>query len=611
MAADESSVTEGGAGIPAGKPAGLRALALFLLVAAVFMALYVMIVGGNAVDVDDRLRAVQIHQLLQGKGWYDLTLSGIAMPEPYVSPWSRLVDAPYVAIAGLLSWAIPREDALHLAFLVFPPFLLLVFAALAVATMVRLAPQRLPLSLPGVLFAALVMNRALFEFMPLRIDHHGMQLLALAALAFGTMLWSSRGAMLMAGAVVLSVTVGLEGLPIIAVLWAGVALAWVFHQPGADRVFLTFSLSLTVLAPLVTLLVAGPRGLTTVETDIFSAPYVTLFTVFAFLSVVAAKAMSASRGVAGRLAALAFAGVVSIAIVLSTMPAVLTGPFAMIDSVSRSLWLNRIPQENSILLLVAIGQWPRLIPLAIEASLIVFAAATCLSKVRSGRVAPLLVLAMGIAAFCCNLVAFRFLPFPAMLLSLFLPGLLTRLLAATAGRRRQLAAATLLTATGSAGLLFATAKLLPLDRSAMTLQGPDYLTLDTCSPADKAAFASLPAGRYLSTPPVSLKMLEGAPSGAVASALHFHRGAPAMRRLFDALYFQEPAARRAALAPFDYVVLCAYPPARIAAYEGPPSSAFASLIAGRPVPGLEPVLLPLPAAQDTSLRLYRIDHDRL
>ncbi len=351
MATEQSSGTDGRAGSPAGRPATLRVIALFLLVAALFVTLHVLGTGTETGDIDDRLRAVQITQLFQGKGWYDLVLDGIAMPEPYVSPWSRLIDAPYVVLAHLLSLFQPAAQALHTAFLLWPPVLLVIFAALAGPAMMRLVPAEQPVRLLAVALAALIMSRSFLEFMPGRIDHHGMQLVALMAMALGAVLWSARGGVLMAAAVVLSVTVGLECLPIIAALWAALALAWVARQPGADRVFTAFSVALALLAPLVTLAIAGPRVFFAVETDIFSAPYVTLFTIFALSSAVLTRALR-QAGSLVRLAMLAVAAIAAILIVVAVMPAVLAGPYGIIDPVSRSLWLERIPQENSVLLLL-------------------------------------------------------------------------------------------------------------------------------------------------------------------------------------------------------------------------------------------------------------------
>lgn len=78
-------------------------------------------------DVDDRMRDYQIRDLLADRQWYDLSFPFISMPEHYVSPWSRLVDFPYVAITFVLSDMVGEERALFYAYQIWPPLMLMVF----------------------------------------------------------------------------------------------------------------------------------------------------------------------------------------------------------------------------------------------------------------------------------------------------------------------------------------------------------------------------------------------------------------------------------------------------------------------------------------------------
>ena len=45
-------------------------------------------------DTDDAARLVSVRELLAGARWFDTTLPRIGAPEPLVSHWSRLIDAP-------------------------------------------------------------------------------------------------------------------------------------------------------------------------------------------------------------------------------------------------------------------------------------------------------------------------------------------------------------------------------------------------------------------------------------------------------------------------------------------------------------------------------------
>ncbi len=80
-------------------------------------------------------------------------------------------------------------------------------------------PSESQISPLHVFVAALAMIYASLEFVPGRIDHHNVQLVTLAAASYGVLCWSAAGGVLMAAALALSVTIGLETLPLIAALW--------------------------------------------------------------------------------------------------------------------------------------------------------------------------------------------------------------------------------------------------------------------------------------------------------------------------------------------------------------------------------------------------------
>ena len=49
-------------------------------------------------DTDDAVRLVTVRELLGGAPWFDTTLPRIGAPEPLVSHWSRLIDAPLAVL---------------------------------------------------------------------------------------------------------------------------------------------------------------------------------------------------------------------------------------------------------------------------------------------------------------------------------------------------------------------------------------------------------------------------------------------------------------------------------------------------------------------------------
>jgi hypothetical protein len=43
---------------------------------------------------NDATRLVEVRELVNGSPWYDTTLPRVGAPQPLVSHWSRLIDAP-------------------------------------------------------------------------------------------------------------------------------------------------------------------------------------------------------------------------------------------------------------------------------------------------------------------------------------------------------------------------------------------------------------------------------------------------------------------------------------------------------------------------------------
>jgi hypothetical protein len=599
-----------------GQPAGMffnrsrRLGAAFVVLVTIFAAAAAYDLSDGILflgDIDDRLRAIQIRQLLGGKSWYDLTISGLSMPEPYISPWSRLIDAPYAGITWLLAHFLPFERALSAAFTIWPPVLMLAFAAFSAGCIAKLMPSGRPVRPLHVLVAALAMVYACLEFVPGRIDHHNMQLVTLAAASYGILCWSAAGGVLTAAAIALSVTIGLETMPLIAVLWAGLGLAWISARPGANAIFRSFSIAIAILAPCITLVFSGPGVLFGIQNDIFSAPYAAAFTGCGLISACMTFLIPPQTSWNRRLLALALPGTVLLVLIASSMPGVLAGPYAIIDPVSRHLWLEHVDQEHSILFRIRAGVTPVAFELALQATIAWCAGVLAIRDLRAGRAGPAIILALGTAAFLASLDAYRFIRFPAAILPLFIPRLLDHLGIMPAVRQRNaVAAATAATAVLS-GLFWAIATLMPVERELATLDAADFLMLDTCSAADRKAMGLLPAGRYMVTPAVGLTFLESAAPGAAVADISYHRASPGMRRMFDALYMSDAAARKSALAPFDYLAFCSYPDQVRAQFQAPQGSLFAALLGDNP----PAAFIPQPIAGSRHLKLYRIDHEGL
>ena len=129
-------------------------------------------------DPDDAVRLVSVRELLAGAPWFDTTLPRIGAPEPLVSHWSRLIDAPLAAMIWAFSPLLGR-DAAELATRIVWPVLLFFALALIVA---REAHSRAgPLAAAFALILVTASATALAQFRPGRIDHHNAQILCAVA----------------------------------------------------------------------------------------------------------------------------------------------------------------------------------------------------------------------------------------------------------------------------------------------------------------------------------------------------------------------------------------------------------------------------------------------
>lgn len=184
-------------------------------------------------DTDDNMRIAQVRAWLNGQGWYDLRQYKLNPPAGFDIHWSRLVDLP---IAGLILFFRPifgGRIAEQIAVAAAPLIPLLVALISA-----GLAARRLIHPRAYILAAAMVLccQVALDQFRPLRIDHHGWQLaflmVTIAGLADPK---RTRGGVTVGIASALSLVIGLELLPYIAVAGASIGLRWIGHREARTR----------------------------------------------------------------------------------------------------------------------------------------------------------------------------------------------------------------------------------------------------------------------------------------------------------------------------------------------------------------------------------------
>jgi hypothetical protein len=577
----------------------LRSRLSSLLPIGTFLLIAIGLLAGDAVngstvqDIDDIARRLQIADLLRDGEWHDLTWPFLAMPEPYVSPWSRLVDLPYVLVTWLFQPALGQDAAFEIARFVVPLLWLIAYAWLAVRLIREILGEQ-P-SLPQIGAAAVASLFAVIEFMPNRVDHHNVQIVLLLALCLGIVSKHRFAGILVGVASVLSIAVGLECAPYIALALAGVAI----HAALAPNSTMVARLSLTGWSLLAFTLPAGllltGGALFQTQCDALSAPWAS--------ALIAAGVVAAGAPIiwkrlglhspTARLGVLVAGALVVLGVLWTAFPECHAGPYTMINETAHTYWISNVIQEKGPAGAFARGE--NLLVLIFMVLLALTLGAWMNPKTyRSPVLILLLIATLGTLLTAWQMRNFKF---PAALLPLFLPLFIERVREDGGARR---AIAVLLP---PALLLASFALLVKPTGRALTLI--DYMEGDACRDADLSSLETLPASRIMAPLGLSLTLAEyisdtGSPHKI--AAMPFHRASPGIERVFQTFALTNPELRKQALAPYSYVAICTLPET-----SADPSAAllYATLSSSKGWPGLVEVS-PITGSR---LRLLEIDHD--
>ena len=286
-------------------------------------------------DPDDALRLVQVRDLVGGQGWYDLVQHRVDPGHGgVVMHWSRLVDMPLAAAMLGLRPVLGAAGAEHAAMVVVP---LITLAALMLLV-ARVAWERLGPEAAMLSALVLAMSPTLVEqIRPMRIDHHGWQVVANILAMNGLMTRHARlGGWISGVALAIGLSISLEGLPLVAVF--GVLGVWRWLRGGETKLWLVFCVQ--ALAVGSALCFAATRAGDLAQHCDAVAPV--HLAVLAFAAV-ALSALARARG-AVLLGGFAAVGVGALAIYFGLAPQCRAGSFEMLSPLVRRLWLNSIAE---------------------------------------------------------------------------------------------------------------------------------------------------------------------------------------------------------------------------------------------------------------------------
>ena len=336
-----------------GRPASIaEGHAGVLLSAAVLASLVIVSLlngsfGAIGPDGDDVMRLVQVRELLNGQGWFDLTQPRLGPEGGALMHWSRLVDLPIAAIAAALRPFIGQDAALSAAYTFWPLISMLIVTSALVMGGRAIGGKGVVLFTCLIGFAVLFRH---FRFLPGAIDHHNLQL-GLVLLSAAALLDRARSPMPMAlagASLALAASIGAEVHLFVAVIAAFVALDWAVSGTLVQRGAVVFGASFAAVLTATFLMTVPPLEYGIVRCDAHSS-----VTLLAGLAGGAAFALAAQvtshKSRAVRFGALANVAAIGIALVIVIGPQCLSNPLDSLSPEARELWLPRVDEARPTL----------------------------------------------------------------------------------------------------------------------------------------------------------------------------------------------------------------------------------------------------------------------
>ncbi|MEG8223573.1 hypothetical protein OSJ57_23670 [Sphingomonas sp. HH69] len=423
--------------------AALLALLGWMLCSTVMLALFrtdIATLGFR--DPDDAMRLVQVRDWIGGQAFWDVSQHRVNPPLGGPMHWSRIVDMPVAALILLFTPLLGATQAEILACVIVP---LLLLGGLTAALFI--AARRIAGPIVALLSVVLLLTTPsiLVQFTPLRIDHHGWQiLLAAIALCGATDDRPARGGIVAALALALWLQISSESLPYVALFGAAFALRHWLARDQAPR-FIAFALSLGGVALPLLVLLRGPNAVMASHCDALSYVYVWPLVALAIATLAAARLIGTATA-PNRFAIAAIGGGAALATFALTGGPCLSGdPFAALGPLAYKLWYLQVVEGRPIWEQSLSMRGIMLLPSLLGLGTSLLAARTALGETRRLwlTLALLLLGATGVAVLVMRAMSVAHI--------LALPGIARLLIALF--RRIQTARLLLLRVVGSAALV--------------------------------------------------------------------------------------------------------------------------------------------------------------
>ncbi len=546
----------------------------------------------DAMSTDDAMRLVEVRDLIGGQGWFDLTQYRLDPPGVPMH-WSRIVDAPLAALIMCLKPMIGQQSAEAVMLVLWPSLLWAAALLLVTAIAGRWsdAAHREKVQLAAILLASLSIP-ALIHFRAGAIDHHNAQIVLLLAfvLALSQIEKNIVMAALAGAAAAVSLAIGLEMLPAIAVACLAVAGLLIWKGGAVARNAGMFGAALAGCSLLLAASLLPIRSLSAPVCDSEGGP-LALLTVGGGIGllIIAGVARIFPSFVARFLTGSA-ASVVVLGAFVWLFPDCVASPYAHVDPLVTQFWLDRVVESVSLPAMLQLQ--PQKIagfygfPI-LTIGVCLTAAVTCAPSARFQWIIAGLSLGalFGISlwevrgAAAANVVA---APFFAVGIALLSPSRLQGW--------KLVQAAIIASPASFAGLGLATWPVMHRHLTAQPIIAVPDPNASCATTGSVAALSRLPSGRVMA--PIDSGPAILAATGHSVFAAPYHRNNDGNLAMLDAMLAAPDAARQMLVERrVDYVIICPAAPDQADFERMAPDGLAARLNRGEAPSFLEPVVL--------------------
>lgn len=306
------------------------------------------IMGWKVGDPDDQLRIVQVRDWLAGQSWNDVTQYRMNPPSGGDMHWSRLVDLPLALVIMFLTPLIGQIQAELWAAVIIPMMTLGVFLFCYAQLVHRHFGSVAALASTAGLLTAVPI---ILQLVPLRVDHHGWQLVCLT-LCLSLLLDKERpirSALWLGIVSAVWLEISIEAFPFVVTFIGIMGLRWLLGAPSQNQNLrlLPFNILLVSIASASAVLLVTMKPITILgqaACDALSSAHVSAFIASAVVSsalLTGAHLRNTHIGFGSKLAICALSGMAALAILGVGAPQCVGDSFQTLDPVVRRYWFNR------------------------------------------------------------------------------------------------------------------------------------------------------------------------------------------------------------------------------------------------------------------------------